>query len=346
MGNLLGLWLAPEQDFPCSICRLCASTLSTFDAFRERTAECDQAIKQVRKVNEISPLESIKVELLEDDDTGNNGSDREEGSLVIDEPADPMNESEEADGNPPEEVTAASPIAPTGPVWVPVENAKPKRSARLVCMECETTFSCHQTLAKHQRRFHGNPEPLPSTPQKKSRKGKTRHYSCGQCSAIFYGYGAALTHLAQAHKKTEEPPAETITGDVEPEPATNEPEPTPPQTPRIKITPSPKKTLQCKQCNKTFLYMRSLDTHMRTACKVPMIQAPESVVSISPKEHLHQRLSETAHGAAKAEHTRTAVGFSRGSCFRCGICNEVIKGSKAFLSHRRNVHGWTPPSER
>ncbi|XP_001843259.2 zinc finger protein 628 [Culex quinquefasciatus] len=319
MQNCLGLWLAPEQDFPCAVCRLCASALDTFQAFRERTGECDQVIKQLRKVGEVlAPVESIKVEILDDE----GGSDAEEGALVIDEP-EPVNEEDS-------EVETQPTVLPE-PVWVPVENAKPRRSARYVCMECENTFSCSQALARHQREIHGDEETPPS-PRRK--KGKTRHYSCGQCSAVFYGYGAALTHLAQAHKTTgEEAVAEMITGDVEQQVAPSSNTPTPPPK-----KAKPKKTLKCHNCPKMFLCMRTLDVHMRTACKVQMTQTSDSIVSISPKELRKQLFGSAPRGTHRPTN-------STGSCFRCGICNEVIVGSSAFLAHRRNVHGGTTTGE-
>uniref|UniRef100_A0A1Q3EXI1 Putative transcription factor iiia n=1 Tax=Culex tarsalis TaxID=7177 RepID=A0A1Q3EXI1_CULTA len=310
--NCLGLWLAPESDFPCAVCRLCASALDTFQAFRERSGECDLAIKQLRKPEE---LESIKMELVDDVKEDARGeSDREEGALVIDEP-ESMNESEEED--------VAPSTAVQGPVWVPVENAK-TRSARYVCLECENTFSCAQTLSKHQKARHGD-SGNSRCAMKKYGKGKTRHYSCGQCSAVFYGYGAALTHLAQAHKKSDEQPeqAEIITGDKTPTPT-----PPPAKT-------KPKKTLKCQQCPKMFSCMRTLDHHMRTACKVKMTQTSASVVSISPKVLRKQLFGDgESTGRPRPKNHR-----GTGSCFRCGVCKEVIVGSSLFLEHRRTVHG-------
>ncbi|XP_055539784.1 uncharacterized protein LOC129726751 [Wyeomyia smithii] len=43
----LGLWLS-EDDFPCSICRVCVASLEIFQAFRERSNDCDLALRKSR----------------------------------------------------------------------------------------------------------------------------------------------------------------------------------------------------------------------------------------------------------------------------------------------------------
>ena len=77
-----------------------------------------------------------------------------------------------------------------------------------VCLECENTFSCR--LTRHQKEKHRYPE----APRTKRRDSKVRHYSCGQRSADFYGYGAALTHLTQPHGKPSEGEAATATSKI------------------------------------------------------------------------------------------------------------------------------------
>ncbi|XP_058462526.1 uncharacterized protein LOC131437286 isoform X2 [Malaya genurostris] len=71
INECLGLWLVPEEDFPCTICRFCSASLEAFEAFRERSKDCDLALRKSRlgPVNlsdfmEFGIGEEIKVEPL------------------------------------------------------------------------------------------------------------------------------------------------------------------------------------------------------------------------------------------------------------------------------------------
>ncbi|XP_053681846.1 uncharacterized protein LOC128732589 [Sabethes cyaneus] len=76
----LGLWLSEEDDFPCSICRVCVASLEIFQAFRERSNDCDLALRKSRMnlVDKVTiPVDAIKQE--------SPCSIDDEGQLLVDE---------------------------------------------------------------------------------------------------------------------------------------------------------------------------------------------------------------------------------------------------------------------
>ncbi|XP_058812055.1 uncharacterized protein LOC131676770 [Topomyia yanbarensis] len=177
----LGLWLAPEEDFPCTICRFCSASLETFEAFRERSKDCDLALRKSRlvPVNLADYMEfsigDIKQESLSIE---NEPLDEETApESVLESPQSPESTiSEEAviveSANFPFEPVAESlappsePVAPKQqPVKIRIISGKFRAPKGVtppihVCEFCKRQFAFKGYLRKHLRQCHTNKQPV------------------------------------------------------------------------------------------------------------------------------------------------------------------------------------------